>query len=41
MTLRVEVGRKYMIVDENRKQPQCPSNKEPAITEALKYFKII
>ena len=26
---------------ENTKQPQCPKEKEDAIVEALKYFKII
>lgn len=27
--------------NENAKQPQCPKEKEDAIVEALKYFKII
>ena len=45
-----QVTQKYGIIErenyhkaknENAKQPQCPKEKEDAIVEALKYFKII
>ena len=45
-----QVKQKYGIIErenyhkaksENTKQPKCPKEKEDAIVEALKYFKII
>ena len=38
----LEVGQNYNLSKkENAKQPQCPPEKEAAIMEALKYYKMI
>lgn len=38
----LEVGENFNLPkSENAKQPQCPEDKERAIVEALKYFKMI
>ena len=38
----LEVGKNYNVSkSENPKVPQCPPEKERAITEALEYFKMI
>ncbi len=38
----ISMGENYNLPkDENASQPQCPPEKEKAITEALKYFKMI
>ena len=38
----IEVGKNYNLPkNEDSRQPQCPEDKESAIVEALKYFKMI
>ena len=38
----IEVGKNYnLLKNEDRRQPQCSEDKESAIVEALKHFKMI
>ena len=40
--MRIEVGKNYNLPkNEDSRQPQCPEDKESAIVEALKHFKMI